>query len=74
MRKEKIKYYDSSLVRTSEIVRDTFIIAIVFLISFLLGYAVGSDKVKELKEKNYNQFVEIDNLKETINNYERGEL
>ncbi len=54
-----------------KIYKAIFIIAI--LLVALRTIITDKDKIQQLEAENYNQYVEIDSLRETIYKYERGE-
>lgn len=63
---ERITFHD-----ILKIYKAIFIIAI--LLVALRTIITDKDKIQQLEAENYNQYVEIDSLRETIYKYERGE-
>jgi len=74
MKKEKIKYYDPELVWAENKLKNNLFILLIFICGFVLGFITVTFQEEKLKDKNYDQYVEIKNLKEIIYKYERGEF
>lgn len=71
--KEKIKYYDKEITEQENRIMANIIILATVIICLMLGYMLGSmdrnGQIKKLQLEKYEQYVEIESLKETI---ERG--
>lgn len=78
MKREKIKYYNPELAWQENKLKSSIFVLFVFIIGFLIGYmSKGIErelKEKKLKATNYDQYVQIQSLTETIDRYERGDF
>ena len=65
--KEKVKLYDKEIYQKAEAIQTIFLILIIFIISFFIGYKVCEWEITEFIKGNQvkveEQFVEIDNLR-----------
>ncbi len=80
-KKEKIKYYDPELAWERKAKNNTTLIwTIIAIIMLILGFHLGfmtidfMQQLENLKNENYDQYVQIKSLEETIEKYERGEI
>lgn len=67
---EKMKYYDKKIYEKEKRIKVAFIIFITFLIGLYAGLAINYLEIQEKEEKIREQFVELDNLKEIIHQFE----
>lgn len=80
-KREKIKYYNPKLAWERNSKNNTTLIwTIIAIIMLILGFHLGFmtiDFIQQLenyKKENYDQYVQIKSLEETIEKYERGEF
>ncbi len=66
MENERITFHDILIIYKSIFI----LIAAAILI---ITISADKNKIEQLEAENYNQYVEIDSLRETIYKYERGE-
>lgn len=68
------KYYDKDIYKKDKKIKTFFVILITFLIGMYVGLAIHYLELQEKDRKIREQYVEIDDLKETIHQYELEEL
>lgn len=68
------KYYDKDIYKKDKKIKTFFVILITFLIGMYAGLAIHYLELQEKDRKIREQYVEIDDLKETIHQYELEEL
>ena len=62
-----MKIYDKEMYKMENSVRNSFIVIVIFIISFLAGVFSRSTEISKKEEQIQNQQTEINQLKEEIN-------
>lgn len=80
-KRETIKYYNPELTWERKIKNNTTLIwTIIAIVMLILGFHLGfitidfMQQLENFKKENYDQYVQIKSLEETIEKYERGEF
>ena len=64
------KYYDKRIYEKDKKIKTAFIILITFLIGMYVGLAINYLELQEKDSKIREQYVEIDDLRETVYQYQ----
>ena len=67
------KYYDKRIYEKDKKIKTAFIILITFLIGMYVGLAINYLELQEKDSKIREQYVEIDDLRETVYQYQLKE-
>lgn len=70
---ERTKYYDKDIYKKDKLIKTIFVILITFLIGIYAGVAINYLELQEKDAKIRSLYVEIDDLRETIYQYELEE-
>ena len=70
---KRTKYYDKEIYKKDKLIKTIFVILITFLIGMYVGLAINYLELQEKDSKIREQYVEIDDLRETVYQYELEE-
>ena len=70
----RTKYYDKEIYKKDKLIKTIFVILITFLIGMYVGLAIHYLELQEKDAKIRSLYVEIDDLRETIYQYELEEM
>lgn len=63
---KKTKHFNSKMYETENKIKTAFIILVVFLVGMYIGVAINYLEIQNKEMKIKEQYIEIENLKETI--------
>lgn len=69
----RTKYYDKDIYKKDKLIKTLFVILITFLIGMYAGLAINYLELQEKDSKIREQYVEIDDLRETVYQYQLKE-